>query len=215
MIGNCKLNGAHIWCMICRDTRGNDCYHANSILCSRSLTLSLSASTIHIGQTYFWSTNLAPALVFFSHQTTNQNRKKWYEFKSLAIYKRNRYSCEINILATSRFGMALKISDIFCLAATPKKGVVTLFAHRIFVHCAVADSPLLASLSLVFRCLLNESHRIAHVFIEKRRKMHATHWVSVVVVCSREKKSFSLNVFLSFAIEVFVWMCSRRVRLYP
>lgn len=115
-----------------------------------ALVLSLSASTIHIGQTYFWSTNLAPALFFFSHQTTNQNQKKRYEFKSLAIYKRNRYSCEINILATSRFGMALKISDIFCLAATPKKGVVTLFAHRIFVHCAVADSPLLASVSLLF-----------------------------------------------------------------
>lgn len=39
--------------------------------------------------------------------------------------------------------------------------------------------------------------------------MHATHWVSVVVVCSREKKSFFLNVFLSFAIEVFVCGCAQ------
>lgn len=95
-----------------------------------------------------------PRSSFFHTKQRIRTPKKWYEFKSLAIYKRNRYSCEINILATSRFlvrlGMALKISDIFCLAATPKKGVVTLFAHRIFVHCAVADSPLLASVSLLF-----------------------------------------------------------------
>lgn len=149
MIGNCKLNGAHIWCMICRDTRENDCYHANSILCSRSLTLSPHPQ-FTLAKHIFEAQISHPRSSFFHTKQRIRTKKKWYEFKSLAIYKRNRYSCEINILATSRFGMALKISDIFCLAATPKKGVVTLFAHRIFVHCAVADSPLLASVSLLF-----------------------------------------------------------------
>lgn len=106
MIGNCKLNGAHIWCMICRDTRENDCYHANSILCSRSLTLSPHPQ-FTLAKHIFEAQISHPRSSFFHTKQRIRTTKKWYEFKSLAIYKRNRYSCEINILAMSSvFGSA-------------------------------------------------------------------------------------------------------------